>query len=170
MAGVLEILVAEGETVAVGTPIARLGGGAVAAPSPEPSLRSTPLARRAAHDHGIALGSIETGRGAGGRIVMADVLAAAGIETRTSAESAPAAAPAPARPGGGARPPLPSESSVATTASSTATRPPNSSPRSGTSSRLRFGWRCDRPSGDGIVSLRPHGGDVDSHRDLLADQ
>jgi pyruvate/2-oxoglutarate dehydrogenase complex dihydrolipoamide acyltransferase (E2) component len=75
-AGVLEILVAEGETVAVGTPIARLGDGAVAAPSPESSLRSTPLARRAARDHGIALGSIESGSGAGGRIVMADVLAA----------------------------------------------------------------------------------------------
>jgi pyruvate dehydrogenase E2 component (dihydrolipoamide acetyltransferase) len=94
MAGVLEILVAQGETVAVGTPIARLGDGAVAAPSPESSLRSAPLARRAARDHGIALGSIETGSGAGGRIVMADVLAAAGIETRTSAESTPAAAPA----------------------------------------------------------------------------
>jgi pyruvate dehydrogenase E2 component (dihydrolipoamide acetyltransferase) len=37
---------------------------------------------------------IETGSGAGGRIVMADVLAAASIETRTSAESTPAAASA----------------------------------------------------------------------------
>jgi pyruvate/2-oxoglutarate dehydrogenase complex dihydrolipoamide acyltransferase (E2) component len=60
--GVLEILVGEGGTVAVGTPIARLGDGAAAAPSAEPlppavpgkRLRSTPLARRAARDHGIA--------------------------------------------------------------------------------------------------------------------
>jgi pyruvate dehydrogenase E2 component (dihydrolipoamide acetyltransferase) len=102
--GVLEILVGEGGTVAVGTPIARLGDGAAAAPSAEPlppavpgkRLRSTPLARRAARDHGIALGSIEAGSGVGGRIVIADVLAAAGIETRPSAEPAPAAA-APSR-------------------------------------------------------------------------
>ncbi|MBS1884479.1 MAG: 2-oxo acid dehydrogenase subunit E2 [Actinobacteria bacterium] len=108
--GALQILVAEGETVAVGTPIARLGAGEDAAPPPAPSApaaaeapapassngaaaagdtrRSTPLARRLARVHGVAIDSIGSGSGVGGRIVKADVLAAAGV-------AAPSPRPAP---------------------------------------------------------------------------
>jgi pyruvate dehydrogenase E2 component (dihydrolipoamide acetyltransferase) len=126
--GALEILVEEGETVAVGTPIARLGGaGSTAAAEPtapaaapsEPAVpappvaveppaaptvnaptaagprRSTPLARRLAGAHGVAIDSIGTGSGIGGRVVKADVLAAAGIEQKPVAIRPPAAAPAP---------------------------------------------------------------------------
>jgi pyruvate dehydrogenase E2 component (dihydrolipoamide acetyltransferase) len=134
--GALEILVEEGETVAVGVPIARLGGGGAptpaAIPSPEPAdhaptastaeptiaasgpgangatppaaastRRSTPLARRLAQVHGIAIDSIGTGSGIGGRIVKADVLASAGIEEKPAPKSPPAAA-APARGDAGA--------------------------------------------------------------------
>jgi pyruvate dehydrogenase E2 component (dihydrolipoamide acetyltransferase) len=121
--GTLEILVGEGETVAVGTPIARLGDGTASqeppqenpAPSreaPEPVevdhpteiRRSTPLARRMAEDHGIAIDSIESGSGIGGRIVKADILAAAGIESKPKAAPKAAAEPAPvetAKGGGG---------------------------------------------------------------------
>ncbi|MGH2936587.1 MAG: dihydrolipoamide acetyltransferase family protein [Solirubrobacterales bacterium] len=117
--GALEILVEEGETVAVGTPIARLGGEPSApasseadvpmpAPAAVPSTptpaasepvagdtrRSTPLARRLAQTHGVAIDSI-AGSGVGGRVVKADVLAAAGVEIPTATETTPAAAPAP---------------------------------------------------------------------------
>ncbi|MBS1676677.1 MAG: 2-oxo acid dehydrogenase subunit E2 [Actinobacteria bacterium] len=132
-AGALEILVEEGETVAVGTPIARIGGDAgapvaapspgelataskapaapdapvatpVATPTPTPTngagplgdtRRSTPLARRLAQVHGVAIDLIATGSGIGGRVVKADVLAAAGIESKTAPEPTPAAAPEP---------------------------------------------------------------------------
>jgi pyruvate dehydrogenase E2 component (dihydrolipoamide acetyltransferase) len=123
--GALQILVAEGETVAVGTPIARLGGEAPAnapreplppdpqplPPGPEPATlsrslpeasdtrRSTPLARRLAQVHGIAIDSIGTGSGIGGRVVKADVLAVAGIETAPAPEPPPAVDPAPASAG-----------------------------------------------------------------------
>ena len=113
--GILEILAAEGSTLAVGTPIARFGDGS-AAPPPvaadppaepdaaedrgEPSRpestsgevdrdgagRATPLARRIARIHSVDLGSL-TGSGIGGRITKADVGAAAGIA------EPPAAAP-----------------------------------------------------------------------------
>jgi pyruvate dehydrogenase E2 component (dihydrolipoamide acetyltransferase) len=135
--GALEILVEEGETVAVGTPIARLGGEPAAAeapaapapseadvPTPAPAVaeaaltpapastdpapatptngaaatgdprRSTPLARRLAQAHGIAIDSLG-GSGIGGRIVKADVLAAAGVEPTPAPDTTPAAAPAP---------------------------------------------------------------------------
>jgi pyruvate dehydrogenase E2 component (dihydrolipoamide acetyltransferase) len=117
--GALEVLVGEGETVAVGTAIARLGGagegaGAAADPGdapesigsppaptgaalePAPSIagaarRSTPLARRIAADLGVEMESIASGSGVAGRIVRADVLAAAGVEP----EPAPWARPVP---------------------------------------------------------------------------
>jgi pyruvate dehydrogenase E2 component (dihydrolipoamide acetyltransferase) len=126
-AGALEILVEEGETVAVGTPVARLGDGggapapaaapAESTPGPAPAAtppptatppangapatdgetrRSTPLARRLASAHGVSIGSIASGSGVGGRVTKADVLAAAGIATKTASESTPAAAPVPA--------------------------------------------------------------------------
>jgi pyruvate dehydrogenase E2 component (dihydrolipoamide acetyltransferase) len=130
--GTLEILVAEGETVAVGTPIARLGGGAPsgdaapAAPAepqattvpaaipatadPVPTngaplaaaggtRRSTPLARRLAQVHGIAIDSI-SGSGIGGRVVKADVLATAGIGAEPTPKAQPAAAPVETAKGG----------------------------------------------------------------------
>ncbi len=109
--GALEILVAEGETVAVGVPIARVGdGGAPDEPAestdagasipgidsqriyaqsppaanrgahtPEPArVLATPLARRAARVHGIALAQV-AGTGPRGRVLHADVLGAAGV-------------------------------------------------------------------------------------------
>jgi pyruvate dehydrogenase E2 component (dihydrolipoamide acetyltransferase) len=130
-AGTLEILADEGETVAVGAPIARLVDGApspeppspenlaspsaaaVIPPPPEPleatpaggdTRRSTPLARRLARNHGVVIDSIEVGSGVGGRIVKADVLAAVGIGPSRIPSRPPA--PAPARGGAGAAAPV----------------------------------------------------------------
>lgn len=94
-----EILVAAGQTVPVGTPVARLAGGKLAA-GPRPSVAqvaaedvsrtprreqlspaiqvrivATPLARRTAREHGIDLVHVR-GTGPRGRIKSADVLAA----------------------------------------------------------------------------------------------
>jgi pyruvate dehydrogenase E2 component (dihydrolipoamide acetyltransferase) len=122
-AGVLEeIVVADGETAALGAVIARAstaGSAAAAPPPPAPAepkpaeaspaetppaeapaapraasgfdgkrARATPVARRVASQLGVALDGLE-GTGPGGRIVRADVRAAAG-----RAEPAPEAAPA----------------------------------------------------------------------------
>ena len=126
--GTLEILAAEGTTLAVDEPIARLheggaeatpvaapaepkatpapnspspapaapvsasaNGGREEAPAPVNGRGATPLARRVAAAHGVPIEAIGRGSGAGGRIVKADVLAAAGVET--SAPAPPAAAP-----------------------------------------------------------------------------
>jgi pyruvate dehydrogenase E2 component (dihydrolipoamide acetyltransferase) len=60
--------------------------------------RSTPLARRLADVHGVAIDSIGTGSGVGGRVVKADVLAVAGIEAAPPApKGSSTAAPASAR-------------------------------------------------------------------------
>lgn len=103
VAGTLsEILVDEGETVAIGTPIARVGEGDEAPspkpekkeePAPEPAATATaappaevasapdgdghrpkasPLARRLAKEQGLDLSQL-SGSGPGGRIVKADV-------------------------------------------------------------------------------------------------
>jgi pyruvate dehydrogenase E2 component (dihydrolipoamide acetyltransferase) len=118
-AGVLSILASEGETLPVGAPIAALrdgspsdagpagqANGASRSPEPEPAgalpvtgarevlRRATPLARRIAAAHGIALEQI-SGSGPRGRITRADVEAAAGLSTalsrgRTAAPSATA--------------------------------------------------------------------------------
>jgi pyruvate dehydrogenase E2 component (dihydrolipoamide acetyltransferase) len=135
--GALEILVEEGETVAVGTPIARLGAGgdapaASAAPDPTPApptpeapapeakevapagspsedfdtRRSTPLARRLARAHGVAIDSIVTGSGIGGRVVKADVLTAAGIAPEPVTDTTPAAAKVETAKGGSSTVPL----------------------------------------------------------------
>jgi len=96
---ITEILAAEGETVTVGQTIARMtvGAGATgpaAAPSPSPpaeqaaapaptvaavngATNASPVARRVAASEGIDLTRIE-GSARGGRIIKADVLAAAG--------------------------------------------------------------------------------------------
>lgn len=60
-----------------------------AAPANDANLRSSPLARRLAADHGIALGALH-GSGPGGRIIKRDVEAAASSTTPPSA--APSAA------------------------------------------------------------------------------
>ena len=90
-----ELLVAEGETVTVGTPIAILQAESDVDSTPRPApdtqasaengaapaansrqARHSPLVRRLAEEHGIDLSSLQ-GTGAGGRITKADVLQAA---------------------------------------------------------------------------------------------
>ncbi|GAA0521054.1 dihydrolipoamide acetyltransferase component of pyruvate dehydrogenase complex [Saccharopolyspora subtropica] len=118
--GVLEkILVEEGATVPIGTPIAILGDGSGAAaeaaaspapaapaePAPAPAVpaapaaapapaaesgarpKASPLAKAVAKEKGVDLSTVR-GTGPGGRIIRADIEAAA------AAQSAPAAAPA----------------------------------------------------------------------------
>ncbi len=99
-AGVLEILAAEGDTLAVGEVIARVGekgekiddepasggparvraaveeptaGDSHAAAAPAPRIKASPLARRIAREQGVELEGL-TGSGPGGRIVKADVV------------------------------------------------------------------------------------------------
>ncbi len=82
-AGTLRILVAEGETVPIGRPIASIGEATAPAPaSPGPAredngrAKASPLARRLARESGVDLSQV-TGSGPGGRIIKADVTAAA---------------------------------------------------------------------------------------------
>ena len=132
VAGVLHILVAEGATVSVGTVIAEAGDGARAqepaagdavaeatsasnghaapAPSTAPvsagngSAAATPLARRAAREHGVRLDEL-SGTGPRGRITRADVFAAAGVQLPHAAPApGPAPAAAPAAASGSSRP------------------------------------------------------------------
>lgn len=115
-AGVLEILVAEGATVAVGEPIARIGEPApqerseaktrpsradrprvTTEPAPAPGRNghtavATPLARRIAAAHGVELDAIQ-GTGPLGRITRADVETKAGLPVTRPAP--PAARPRP---------------------------------------------------------------------------
>jgi pyruvate dehydrogenase E2 component (dihydrolipoamide acetyltransferase) len=112
--GVIHIVAAEGATVAVGDPIATVGvgvgvgaepalGGLGRNSDPNPpkagtdTLKTngragvaTPLARRLAAAHGVALGEVR-GSGPRGRITKADVLGAAGVRQ-------PPAAPPPRGP------------------------------------------------------------------------
>ena len=96
---VTSILVGEGEVVPVGSVLVVIGdgdgdgGGEPAAVEPEPEralvleqhkpppgrVQATPLVRRLARELGVELGSL-TGTGSNGRIVEADVRAAAGAE------------------------------------------------------------------------------------------
>src|SRR3984885_369575 len=108
--GTLEILVAEGETVALGALIARIGDAVPSAPGDAvPSaatpasagngaerVKASPLARRMAREAGIDLNGL-SGSGPGGRIVKADLDAASAATTSVpEPESAPAPTPAPA--------------------------------------------------------------------------
>ncbi len=118
--GVLStVLVAEGQTVPVGTPIALMetsdapapadapgeraqAGPAVAvaherAAIPEDRLRLSPVVRRLAEEHGLALDEVARlqGSGAGGRVTKEDVVKY--VETRR-ARSAPGAGPTPPGP------------------------------------------------------------------------
>jgi pyruvate dehydrogenase E2 component (dihydrolipoyllysine-residue acetyltransferase) len=81
--GVLEIVAAEGATVAVGELIARLGAGRV---------RATPVARRLARELGADLASI-TPTGRRGQVMKHDVLAAVNGGGEAPDDVAPDAAP-----------------------------------------------------------------------------
>jgi pyruvate dehydrogenase E2 component (dihydrolipoyllysine-residue acetyltransferase) len=112
VAGTLtEILAQEGDTLAIGEPIAVVGdpsdsersaAGPVAGEdtSPEPSerIKASPVARRLAEERGIDLATVD-GTGPGGRIVKKDVKRAAkadGAEEAPAAETAPTADEKPA--------------------------------------------------------------------------
>jgi pyruvate dehydrogenase E2 component (dihydrolipoamide acetyltransferase) len=126
--GVLSIVATAGATVAVGEVIARVDEGDCAhAPTPavdgtgrvaerendrepqesarQPSnghredVAATPMARRIAAAHGIALGEL-SGSGPRGRVVKSDVIQAAGLAPEPARPSAPMAA-SPAEPQGG---------------------------------------------------------------------
>src|ERR687885_577341 len=97
--GTLEIVADEGATLAIGEVIARIGdggdgGGAQAQAERAPAAegnggrpKASPVARRIAREHGIDLSTLE-GTGPGGRIVKADVDAAASKAGGDSAERA----------------------------------------------------------------------------------
>ena len=123
--GVISLVAAEGDTLPIGSVIARLGSNGEppaapsdapspvaeepAAPAPAPSMpeapphdgsdrvKASPVARRMAREAGVDIDSL-SGSGPGGRIVKADVDAAAG-------DGAPAAAPASAETAAPAAPP-----------------------------------------------------------------
>jgi len=118
VAGVIAaLLVAEGETVAIGAEIARLEEGAsaaagsaaakpagaaapaparpAAAAAPPPAQaggRASPMAKRAAADAGVALGGV-SGSGVSGRVMKADVEAAQNARVGTQAARPVAEAP-----------------------------------------------------------------------------
>ena len=124
--GVISFAASEGDTLPIGTVIARLNGGAPAAvvgaeedsPAPvrqtaapsagEPSsappsdgdggrVKASPIARRLASERGLDLSGV-SGSGPGGRIVRADVEQASSGGEAPIAETAPSP-PAPASPG-----------------------------------------------------------------------
>ena len=92
----LEIMVAEGETVAVGTELARIGepaeSGRAQAPAANGPARLSPIVRKLAARHGIDLGSIQ-GSGAAGRITREDIEAAI-AQAGAAQPTAPAVVPA----------------------------------------------------------------------------
>jgi pyruvate dehydrogenase E2 component (dihydrolipoamide acetyltransferase) len=92
LAGILQIVAAEGETVPVGATIAEVGGNG-ARPS---RAKASPVARRLADSLGVELGALH-GTGPGGRIVKRDVQAASpATDTPAAAPERPPDAPAPA--------------------------------------------------------------------------
>lgn len=84
-AGVLRILADTGERRAVGTPIANIGDSDGA--SADTRFRASPLARRLARERGVDLATVP-GSGPGGRIVRADIDAAAGEAPAAATEDA----------------------------------------------------------------------------------
>ena len=117
-AGVLTIVAPAGETLPIGSVIARLdaGNGASAATAPaepdagaarEGRVKVSPVARRLAREHGVDL-HLVTGSGPGGRIVKDDVEQAAKPPPQAApAAPAPPVAP-PEQPAAPAPPPPPS--------------------------------------------------------------
>ena len=73
---VLELLVAEGESVAIGAPIARVGAAGDAAPAAPRATNVSPVARRLAETLGVDLAAVK-GTGPGGMIGRGDIEAAA---------------------------------------------------------------------------------------------
>jgi len=99
---VAEFLVDLGDTVDVGTPIARITATPAELPTaptpPVPSPKAAPPVRHLAHTLGVDVGRI-SGSGAGGEVTRDDVERAAAAAPGTSAGPAPAVAPeAPAEP------------------------------------------------------------------------
>jgi pyruvate dehydrogenase E2 component (dihydrolipoamide acetyltransferase) len=103
----LEILVPEGETVALGVELARIGqpgeNGATATAPTKPRVKASPVARRLAAELGIELAPL-VGTGPYGRIVKADVEAAV-APPDAAAPPRPAPAPAPETRAGVPEPP-----------------------------------------------------------------
>jgi pyruvate dehydrogenase E2 component (dihydrolipoamide acetyltransferase) len=94
--GTLEsILVPEGESAAVGQPIARLTANG-SAPTVSDRANATPVARRAAVELGVSLHGLE-GTGPGGRITQEDVQRAAAVSAPRPAPPPAVAAPGDAR-------------------------------------------------------------------------
>ncbi len=90
--GTLQIVAGEGDTLAVGELIARIGEDLPAEPAtPGERLKASPLAKRMAREDGVDLSSV-TGTGPRGRIVKADVLAAEGAGAEASAKGTAGAA------------------------------------------------------------------------------
>ena len=111
---VSEILVPVGMSVAVGSPIARLGGDVVASPAPEPQpvavppaevspelstdggekpippgrIRVSPLARKLAHELGVDLATV-IGTGLGGAVSRVDIERAAAAALAKAEPAAP---------------------------------------------------------------------------------
>jgi pyruvate dehydrogenase E2 component (dihydrolipoamide acetyltransferase) len=79
--GRLDILAAEGETVALGAPICALGDGSTPASNGGPRVSASPVARRMALAAGLELAAVP-GTGPNGRIVKADVEALLGATPR----------------------------------------------------------------------------------------
>jgi pyruvate dehydrogenase E2 component (dihydrolipoamide acetyltransferase) len=112
--GILEIVAPAGSTLPVGATIARIGALVSQVGDDGPAavaVSATPLARRVARAHGVALDAV-SGSGPRGRVTRRDVLAAAGIREPEPATNgrvhrpAPAvAAPAPAVAAGDSRGP-----------------------------------------------------------------
>jgi pyruvate dehydrogenase E2 component (dihydrolipoamide acetyltransferase) len=112
--GVLAILAGEGDTVAVGGPLARLEppGAGPAGNGAGPRTGASPVARRIAREHAVDLGDV-TGSGRGGRITRRDVEAALAASAPPT-PGPPVAPPTPAAPA--APPPAASSPTPATPA------------------------------------------------------
>jgi pyruvate dehydrogenase E2 component (dihydrolipoamide acetyltransferase) len=93
--GTLRILVGDGETVPIGKPIAQIGESGPERHEHDENGRAkaSPLARRMAREAGVDLSQV-AGSGPGGRIVKADVTAAAPPPEPTREPAAPATRPA----------------------------------------------------------------------------
>jgi pyruvate dehydrogenase E2 component (dihydrolipoamide acetyltransferase) len=74
--GTLQTIAREGDTLAVGAPIAQIGE-ATSNPADQERAKASPVARRVARENGVDLGAL-SGSGPGGRIVKADVEKVAG--------------------------------------------------------------------------------------------
>ena len=86
--GTLEsILVQEGESAAVGQPIASLAGAGAAEPTNGGRPNATPVARRTAVELGVSLHDV-TGSGPGGRITQEDVERVAPAQPERAAQGA----------------------------------------------------------------------------------